>query len=134
MTGAGADLASFALDIPILLPAAGWLAARLCRGLAEPARTRRSRALLAAVLLGFWLVAGGLYFDLLNIEPLLGAPGRGNHFMWNSGVELLGVAPLREGGASYRPFLSAANLAALFLFAAAYPAALWAGYRIGVRS
>lgn len=41
----------------------------------------------------FWLIAGGLYFDFLDM-PFIGKYGEGNHFMWNSGMELTGMKPI----------------------------------------
>lgn len=121
--------ASLLLDIPILLPLSGYLSAKL--GKSE----RQKKALLVLSLLGFWVIAGGLYFDLLSFRFLLGEAGRGNHFMWNSGIELLGLRPLLAfQEASYSDFFSLANLAALALFLFVYPAALMLGFKLGRKS
>jgi len=50
-------------------------------------------------LISFWLVAGaGLYLDNLNFS-FLGKAGEGNHFMWNSGCEILGIEPFVDTAA-----------------------------------
>ena len=120
------QLASFILDIPILLPALGFLAGRL-------AKSKISGLLLYCIaLLGFWLIAGGLYFDALSMRFLLGGIGRGNHFMWNSGIEALGFSPWIEFlEPTYRNFWSLPNILALSLFLFVYPAVLWLGFKKG---
>lgn len=121
-----AQLASFALDIPILLPAFGYVAGRL-------GKTKKTGYLLYGItLLGFWLIAGGLYFNFISIEFLPGGAGQGNHFMWNSGIEVLGANPLIVfPEPSYAHFWSAPNLLAMIAFAFVYPAILWFGFKKG---
>ncbi|MBI4668751.1 MAG: hypothetical protein HY747_06135 [Elusimicrobia bacterium] len=120
------SLASFALDIPILLPALGYLAGRLSK------TGKMGCVLFNLSLLGFWLIAGGLYFDVLSVRFVLGDIGSGNHFMWNSGMEVLGIGPLFPFAEStYRNFWSTPNLVAMALFLFVYPAVLWLGFRKG---
>lgn len=84
------------------------------------------------VLISFWLIAGvGFYLDNLNI-PFLGEAGRGNHFMWNSYCELLGIEPFVDTTVpTYANFLSPLNLLALFIFIILYPAFLYIGIQFG---
>ena len=127
--------ASFLLDMPILLPALGYAAGRLTRlGETEFSQRRLGRALYGALLVGFWLIAGGLYFDRFSFEFFLGPMGRGNHFMWNSAMELLGLGPwLVLNEPSYVHPWSAPNLIAVGFLLFVYPALLWLGYSLGRR-
>lgn len=123
------QMASFLLDIPILLPLSGYLSAKM--GKSE----KQKKGLLVLSLLGFWIVAGGFYFDVLSLNFLLGEAGGGNYFMWNSGVELLGLKPLLAlARPSYQNFWSWPNLAAMALFLFVYPADLMLGFKLGHRS
>ena len=89
--------------------------------------------LLGLALAGFWGVSGGLYADLWNF-PFLGEAGRGNHFMWNSGMELVGLSPwFRFSRPTYQDFFRVPNLTALFLFLVIYPLGIYAGFRLGDR-
>ena len=120
--------ASFFLDSVCLLPLSGHLVARISRryGLSP-------RLLLGLALAGFWGVSGGLYADLWNF-PFLGEAGRGNHFMWNSGMELVGLSPwFRFSRPTYQDFFRVPNLTALFLFLVIYPLGIYAGFRLGDR-
>jgi len=85
---------SFILD-PLLLIVSGIAEVYIVeRWLYKHINKRKSLIVLSLlVILLFWSVAGALYLDLLNI-PFLGDFGKGNHFMWNSGIELLGFSPL----------------------------------------
>ncbi|MBI4055719.1 MAG: hypothetical protein HY402_06280 [Elusimicrobia bacterium] len=127
LSDASALHASFLLDTFLLLPASGFLIAYLTRN-----RPDKAPALGGLTLLAFWAIAGGLYFDLWNF-PFLSEAGQGNHFMWNSGIELLGLSPRWPAQPTYAAFWSPANLAALILFLVAYPSALALGYRWGNR-
>lgn len=124
----GSELwASFALDLPLLLPLIGYLAGRLAVNKAC------GYLFYGAALLGFWGVAGGLYFDFLSFEFLLGPPGRGNHFMWNSGIELLGFHPVfLSVNPTYADFWSLPNCSALLLLGMIYPAILGIGFQAGL--
>ncbi len=84
------------------------------------------RAALYAAAIGIFVAcSGSLYFDCLNfsfLAPILGHPGAwsGNHFMWNSGIELLGFRPLVSGEPTYRNFFGALNLSGLFTLFVVY--------------
>jgi hypothetical protein len=72
-----------------------------------------------------------LYFDLLSV-PGLGDYGKGNHFMWNSGIELFGFkSPVLLSQPSYFHFFSVLNLSALAIFVFLYPIFLLVGIKIG---
>lgn len=121
--------ASFLLDLPILLPFFGFLAGRLGKTKGQ------KRLLYGVVLIGFWLIAGGLYFDFFSFRFLIGEAGSGNHFMWNSGIEVLGLKPFVVFPApSYLNFWSLPNLAALTLLFFVYPLVLWLSWRAGSRN
>lgn len=85
-------------------------------------------ALFLLTICGFWLIAGGLYFDYISPYPLskLG----GNAFMWNWPFNLFG-ATLVKNIPTYTNFFGFWNILALFLFAIAYPLMLWIGIKIG---
>lgn len=76
-----------------------------------------------AIFLG---ISGSLYFDYLNfssLTPLLGHSEAwgGNHFMWNSGIEVLGLKPLLNTTVpTYRNFWDFWNLLALILLGPVY--------------
>ena len=82
------------------------------------------------VVVVFWLIAGLLYLDYLNM-PGLGEYGRGNHFMWNSGIELLGFEPFVDTSVPtyVKPF-GILNILALMIFLS-YPIWLYLGIRLG---
>lgn len=76
----------------------------------------------------FLAIAGSLYFDLFNfsfLTLLLGHPEAwgGNHFMWNSGIEVLGLKPIVDTIIpTYQNFWKFWNLLALLLLGPVY---LW---------
>ncbi len=88
--------------------------------------TMRQTPLYYTALLIFLAVSGSLYLDYINfsfLTPLLGHAEAwgGNHFMWNSGIEVLGFGPLMDTAKpTYRNFWEFWNLLALVLFVA-YP-------------
>lgn len=82
------------------------------------------------VLMVFWLIAGALYLDIIDF-PFLGDAGRGNHFMWNSGCELIGLKAFVDASVpTYTDLFGAMNVFAIFLFAL-YPLWLYIGILIG---
>ncbi len=82
------------------------------------------------IILCFWLIAGALYLDIIDMF-FLGEFGRGNHFMWNSGCELIGLSPFIDTTIpTYLDFFNPLNLFAICLFAI-YPLWLYVGVRIG---
>ena len=86
----------------------------------------------SVVVLLFWLVAGALYFDIINV-PFLEEAGKGNYFMWNSGIELLGIPPLINISTStYTDPLGLLNILAFILFSL-YPVWLYLGILCGQR-
>lgn len=128
MEGPPLQSASFLIDAFFLLPLCGYFAARISNRFHIS-----SPCLLGLALASFWIIAGGLYFDRLDF-PFLGEAGRGNHFMWNSGIEILGFTPLFAfPRPTYEPFFSLPNLFALVSFLFIYPAALYLGFRAGQR-
>ncbi len=69
----------------------------------------------------FIAISGLLYFDYLNfyfLAPILGHPEAwsGNHFMWNSGIELLKLPPLMNGAPTYHDFWGTWNVFGMLLF------------------
>lgn len=74
----------------------------------------------------FLAVADSLYYNLLNfsfLAPLLGHPEAwgGNHFMWNSGIEVLGLRPVVDTTIpTYQNFWGFWNLLALVLLGPVY--------------
>lgn len=116
---------SFIFDIPLLLPLVGMVVEWLWRQLGRNARLRYP--LYALALVAFLAVSGSLYFDLISfsaVAPVLGHPEawEGNHFMWNSGVEIIGMGPLViHDVPTYRNFWGFWNVFAMFLFAVVYP-------------
>jgi len=77
----------------------------------------------------FWSISGLLYLDYLDF-PWLGKAGSGRHFMWNSGVELIGLKPPIDVSATYANPLCTLNIVAILLFAI-YPLFLYLGVYIG---
>ena len=76
----------------------------------------------------FWLIAGLLYVDYLDM-PGLGEYGEGNHFMWNSGIEILGFKPFIETSVpTYVNPLGLLNILAVVIFLS-YPFWLYLGIK-----
>lgn len=71
----------------------------------------------------FMAVSGSLYLDHFNffvLTPFLGHPEAwgGNHFMWNSGIEVLGLKPLVDTTVpTYKNFFGFLNILGMTLFA-----------------
>ena len=74
----------------------------------------------------FLAISGSLYLDYLNfnfLTPFLGHPEAwgGNHFMWNSGVEVLGLKPIIDTTIpTYLNFWGFWNLLAMILLGPVY--------------
>lgn len=82
------------------------------------------------VIKGFWLAAGGLYFDYWKFGFL--SKMSGNEFMWNWPFDLLGWRlAAKDQIPTYADFYGFWNILACFLFLAVYPLALWVGIQIG---
>jgi len=77
----------------------------------------------------FWSFSGLLYLDYLDFG-WLGTAGSGRHFMWNSGIELIGFKPPIDVSATYTNPLCALNIVAVMLFAT-YPLFLYLGIHVG---
>ena len=73
----------------------------------------------------FWFISGLLYLDYLDF-PWLGEAGSGRHFMWNSGVELIGLMPPIDVSVTYTNPFCTLNIIAVLLFAT-YPLFLYLG-------
>ncbi len=122
---------SFILD-PLLLIVSGIAEVYIVeRWLYKHINKRKSLIVLSLlVILLFWSIAGALYLDLLNI-PFLGDFGKGNHFMWNSGIELLGFSPLVDTTTpTYTELFGGLNILAIVLFCF-YPVWLYLGILCG---
>jgi len=121
---------SFLID-PVLLIVIGVAITFLAkRGLQEV--LKRPVLILAVVTIAlFWSIGGLLYLDYLDF-PWLGNAGSGRHFMWNSGVELIGLKPPIDVSVTYANPFSTLNILAVLLFAA-YPLFLYLGMYIGSR-
>ena len=99
--------------------------------------TDAPRVVLYLTALGMFLtVSISLYADLLNMNflaPYLSHPKAwgGNHFMWNSGIEVLGLRPLVDTTArSYGTYRPHWDTLAIILFAT-YPCVMiYAGRRL----
>ncbi|MBI2063513.1 MAG: hypothetical protein HYT65_00765 [Candidatus Yanofskybacteria bacterium] len=82
--------------------------------------------LYATALWIFFTISGSLYLDYLNfyfLAPLLGHPEAwgGNHFMWNSGLEVLRLKPIVDTAIpTYQNFWGFWNLLAMVLLGPAY--------------
>jgi len=74
----------------------------------------------------FWSISGSLYLDF----PWLGEAGSGRHFMWNSGVELIGLMPPIDVSVTYANPFYTLNIVAVLLFAT-YPLFLCLGIYAG---
>lgn len=97
-------LLSFLVDIPILLPLLGvilfWLAEK---------KGWNFWGWTVALMIVFWIVSGGLYFDLWGTG--------GNHFMWYSWLDKMGIvktSPIPTP--TYQNFSGFWNLLGLALF------------------
>lgn len=77
----------------------------------------------------FWSVSGLLYLDYFDF-PWLGEAGSGRHFMWNSGVELVGLEPPIDVSITYANPFCTLNIFAIVLFAT-YPFFLYLGVYAG---
>jgi hypothetical protein len=77
----------------------------------------------------FWSIGGLLYLDYLDF-PWLGEAGSGRHFMWNSGVELIGLKPPIDVSVTYANPFCTLNIVAVLLFAT-YPLFLYLGVYAG---
>lgn len=119
---------SFLID-PVLLIVIGVAITFLAkRGLHEV--LKRPVLVLAVVTIAlFWSIGGLLYLDYMDF-PWLGNAGSGRHFMWNSGVELIGLKPPIDVSVTYANPFSTLNILAVLLFAA-YPLFLYLGMYIG---
>jgi len=119
---------SFLID-PVLLIVIGVAITFLAkRGL--PKVLKRPVLILGVVTVAlFWAIGGLLYLDYMDF-PWLGNAGFGRHFMWNSGVELIGLNPPIDVSVTYVNPFSALNILAVLLFAA-YPLFLYLGMYIG---
>lgn len=93
----------------------------------EPWRWQTVRFTLYATAFGIFLaISGSLYYDYLNfsfLTPLLGHPEAwgGNHFMWNSGIEVLGLKTIVDTTVpTYQNFWGFWNLLAIILLGPIY--------------
>jgi hypothetical protein len=77
----------------------------------------------------FWSISGLLYLDYLDF-PWLGEAGSGRHFMWNSGVELIGLEPSIDVSVTYADPFCTLNVVAVLLLAT-YPLFLYLGVHVG---
>ena len=77
----------------------------------------------------FWSISGSLYLDYLDF-PWLGEAGSRRHFMWNSGVELIGLMPPIDVSVTYANPFYTLNIVAVLLFAT-YPLFLYLGIYAG---
>lgn len=122
---------SFLLD-PFLLILSGIAEVGLCKKiLCKESNTRKVLFWLSlAIIVIFWSIAGALYLDIINM-PGLGEYGYGNHFMWNSGVEIIGLMPFIDTSTpTYANPIGLLNILAVFLFLI-YPLWLYFGVKLG---
>jgi len=77
----------------------------------------------------FWSISGLLYLDYLDF-PWLVKAGSGRHFMWNSGIELIGLKPPIDVSVTYANPFCTLNIVAVLLFAT-YPLFLYLGVYAG---
>lgn len=74
----------------------------------------------------FFTISDSLYYDYLNfsfLTPFLGHPEAwsGNHFMWNSGIEVLGLRPIVDTAIpTYQNFWGFWNVLAMILLGPVY--------------
>lgn len=76
----------------------------------------------------FWLIGGGLYFDLIRPYPVSDLSG--NDFMWNWPFKLIGRR-IASRIPTYGDFFGFWNMLALTLFIFVYPVMLYLGIQIG---
>lgn len=95
------------------------------------------RQMLYATAFGIFLaIANSLYCDYLNfyfLTPFLGHPEAwdGNHFMWNSGIEISGLKPIVDTTIpTYQNFWGFWNLLAILLLGPVY---VWVMVKAGTR-
>jgi len=119
---------SFLIDPALLIVIGVAITFLANRGLREV--LKRPVLVLAVVTIAlFWSIGGLLYLDYLDF-PWLGNAGSGRHFMWNSGLELIGLKPPIDVSVTYTNPFSTLNILAVLLFAA-YPLFLYLGIYIG---
>lgn len=112
---------SFVLDLLILLPLVGLLVEAAARWLLKKDWRKVRPILYFIAIVVFWMISASLYLDYLSfsiLAPVLGHPEAwaGNHFMWNSGIELLGFKPIVANTPTYANFWGFWNLLAVALF------------------
>lgn len=114
---------SFLLDPPLLI-ASGILIVHLRRKF-----NMELKWLSTLVILLFWIFALALYLDFLHI-PLPDTAGKGNYFMWNSGLNLLGIELVSITKPTYQNPFGSLNILAIIQFLL-YPLWLNLGFKIG---
>ena len=121
---------SFLLD-PILLIVSGYLIAFIEKNYISSDNRGKFRKIMIILTISlFWIIAGSLYLDLINI-PFLGEYGQGNHFMWNSGIEIIGLKPIiSTTKPTYEDPLNPLNILAIIMFML-YPLWLHLGIKMG---
>ena len=121
---------SFLLDPPFLILIGVAIAFLADRGFLKI--LKKSTLVLSTITVTlFWAIGGLLYLDFLDI-PWLGEAGSGRHFMWNSGIELVGLTPPINVVGTYTNPFCALNIVAILLFAT-YPIFLKLGVFAGIR-
>lgn len=124
---------SFILDFLILLPLIGLLIEIIARRLTVKAKNRECllrKFFYCAATVILWVATGLCYFDLFDCSfasSFLGHPEAwgGNHYMWNSGIEILGLEPFIDTTVpTYKNFWGPMNILAMILFAL-YPFVLY---------
>lgn len=113
-------LLSFLFDIPIFLPLLGaflwWLSEK---------KGWNYRGWAIFTLAMFWLISGGLYFDLFGKG--------GNHFMWYSWLDTMGIVQtFPVPTPTHQNFFGFWNLFGFFLFLT-YPFILFFGGKVCFR-
>jgi hypothetical protein len=119
---------SFLLD-PLLLIIIGVAIAFLTERRLHKTLRKPVLVLSAVTIAIFWSIGGLLYLDYFDF-PWLGSAGSGRHFMWNSGVELIGLKPPIDVSVTYANPFCTLNIVAVLLFAT-YPIFLYLGIYIG---
>ena len=124
---------SFILD-PILLTIIGYIIAKIEKKHIKSENREKFRKITKTLtLITFWTIAGALYLDIINM-PLLGAYGKGNHFMWNSGIEIIGAKPIiNTETPTYKNPLNPLNILATIMFTL-YPIWLNLGTKLGTKT
>ena len=122
---------SFIFDIPALVVLGYILGRRLSSSM--PFEDKSKNEALAATLLAsvFLVVAVPMYLDLVNV-PWIGRAGFGRNFMWNSGLEFIGIGPLVDVSPTYVNTFHPMNMVASLLFLC-YPISSWLGLQMGKR-